>query len=52
MRITYDDVLYGWDDVLADIRSITRTDRHRIRPKIGPASGGRGLSALGDHPAG
>ncbi|HEY9311532.1 type IV toxin-antitoxin system AbiEi family antitoxin domain-containing protein [Williamsia sp.] len=31
MRITYDDVLYGWDEVLADIRSITRTDRHRIR---------------------
>jgi very-short-patch-repair endonuclease len=29
MRITYDDVLYGWDGVLADIRAITRTDRHR-----------------------
>lgn len=31
MRITYDDVLYGWDGVLADIRAITRTDRHRRR---------------------
>jgi very-short-patch-repair endonuclease len=29
MRITYDDVLYGWDGVLADIRAITRSDRHR-----------------------
>jgi uncharacterized protein (AIM24 family) len=37
---------------LADIRSITRTDRHRIRPKIVPASSGRGLSALGDHRTG
>ena len=32
MRITYDDVLYGWDDVLADVRAIARTGRHRIRP--------------------
>lgn len=32
MRITYDDVLYGWDDVLADVRFIARTGRHRIRP--------------------
>ena len=32
MRITYDDVLYGWDDVLADVRAITRAGRHRIRP--------------------
>lgn len=31
MRITYDDVLYGWDGVLADIRAITRPDRHRTR---------------------
>ncbi len=31
MRITYDDVLYGWDGVLADIRAITRPDRHRQR---------------------
>jgi very-short-patch-repair endonuclease len=52
MRLTYDDVLYGWDEVLADIRSITRTDRHRIRTKIIPGSGDRGLSALGHHPAG
>ncbi|MBA4024506.1 MAG: hypothetical protein C0482_19315 [Gordonia sp.] len=32
MRITYDDVLYGWDDVLEDVRAVTRADRHRIRP--------------------
>lgn len=32
MRITYDDVLYGWEGVLDDVRAITRTDRHRIRP--------------------
>jgi very-short-patch-repair endonuclease len=31
MRITYDDVLYGWDGVLDDVRAITRPDRHRIR---------------------
>ncbi|WP_020106717.1 hypothetical protein [Nocardia sp. 348MFTsu5.1] len=33
MRITYDDVLYGWDGVLADIRAITRPDRHRKLPR-------------------
>lgn len=32
MRLTYDDVLFGWDEVMADIRAITRTDRHRMRP--------------------
>jgi very-short-patch-repair endonuclease len=32
MRITYDDVLYGWDAVIADIRAITRSDRHRKLP--------------------
>lgn len=32
MRITYDDVMYGWSDVLDDIRAITRTDRHRTTP--------------------
>ena len=52
MRITYDDVLYGWEEVLADIRSITRTDRHRIRTTIVPVSGGEGLSVLGDRAAG
>ncbi|PYE20208.1 hypothetical protein DFR67_102346 [Williamsia limnetica] len=31
MRLTYDDVLYGWDEVMADIRAITDSDRHRIR---------------------
>ncbi|ETA04758.1 hypothetical protein V525_21910 [Gordonia alkanivorans CGMCC 6845] len=31
MRLTYDDVLYGWDQVLEDIRAVTRPDRHRIR---------------------
>jgi very-short-patch-repair endonuclease len=34
MRITYDDVLYGWDEVLADIRAITRPDRHRREPTL------------------
>ncbi|GAA1461518.1 DUF559 domain-containing protein [Williamsia maris] len=31
MRVTYDDVLYGWDGVLDDVQTITRADRHRIR---------------------
>ena len=31
MRLTYDDVLYDWDEVVADILSITRPDRHRVR---------------------
>lgn len=31
MRVTYDDVMYGWEEVLADIRAITRADRHRRR---------------------
>lgn len=41
MRITYDDVLYGWDEVLADVRAITGTDRHRIRgrPQDRPRQG-------------
>ncbi|WP_237340903.1 endonuclease domain-containing protein [Williamsia soli] len=33
LRITYDDVLYGWEAVLADIRAITRPDRHRRRER-------------------
>lgn len=36
MRITYDDVLYGWDEVMADVRAITRADRHRIRRRVRP----------------
>ena len=52
MRITYDDVLHGWEEILADIRSITRADRHRIRTTIDPVGGGEGLSALGDLAAG
>lgn len=36
MRITYDDVFYAWDEVLADVRAITRSDRHRIRRKDDP----------------
>ncbi len=39
MRVTYDDVLYGWDDVLADVQTITRADRHRIRGKHRPLEG-------------
>nr|WP_246833218.1 hypothetical protein [Williamsia sp. 1138] len=33
MRITYDDVLYGWNEVMADVRAITQTDRHRMRQR-------------------
>ncbi len=31
MRLTYDDVIYGWDETLAAIRGITKPERHRIR---------------------
>lgn len=31
MRFTYDDVLYDWAAVLADIRAVTRKRRHRVR---------------------
>lgn len=31
IRLTYDDVLFGWAEVLEDIRAITRKDRHRRR---------------------
>lgn len=31
LRLTYDDILYDWDGVLADIRAITGADRHRAR---------------------
>ncbi|MCF8607001.1 hypothetical protein L5I01_26965 [Gordonia sp. HY442] len=35
IRLTYDDIVYGWDAVLADIREITGRDRHRARtPKL------------------
>lgn len=33
-RLTYDDVLFGWKEVLEDIRAITRADRHRIRRAV------------------
>lgn len=33
LRLTYDDVLYGWDEVLADIIAYTDKDRHRIRDR-------------------
>ncbi len=36
MRVTYDDVIYGWDDVLADITVIARADRHRMRRRNRP----------------
>ncbi|MGC5248666.1 hypothetical protein ACPXB3_17285 [Gordonia sp. DT219] len=32
MRLTYDDVLYGWDDTVADIEKTLADDRHRIAP--------------------
>ncbi|MFT3661822.1 MAG: hypothetical protein QM809_10595 [Gordonia sp. (in: high G+C Gram-positive bacteria)] len=31
LRLTYDDVLYGWDEVLQDIKAITDKGRHRAR---------------------
>ncbi|MCF8571993.1 type IV toxin-antitoxin system AbiEi family antitoxin domain-containing protein [Gordonia sp. HY002] len=31
MRLTYGDILYGWDEVLEDVRAITRARRHRAR---------------------
>lgn len=31
LRLTYDDILYDWEGVLADIREITRAERHRAR---------------------
>ncbi|GAC66386.1 type IV toxin-antitoxin system AbiEi family antitoxin domain-containing protein [Gordonia soli] len=36
MRVTYDDVMYGWEHILTDVRTLTRTDRHRIRPRSSP----------------
>ena len=33
IRLTYDDVLYGWDEVRKDIEAITRADRHRARSR-------------------
>ncbi len=30
MRLTYDDIVYGWPEALADIRAFTRADRHRF----------------------
>ena len=35
MRLTYDDVLFGWDEALADICTATDAGRHRIR-KVRP----------------
>lgn len=35
-RLTYDDVLYGGDEVLEDIRAITRHDRHCTRKRRNP----------------
>ncbi|GAB89062.1 type IV toxin-antitoxin system AbiEi family antitoxin domain-containing protein [Gordonia rhizosphera] len=31
MRLTYDDVMFGWDETLADITTFTDADRHRPR---------------------
>lgn len=31
MRVTYADVIYDWESVLADIRAVTRPRRHRVR---------------------
>ena len=37
MRLTYDDVLYDWEEVLEEIRALTRPDRHRIRRRGDPS---------------
>lgn len=34
LRLTYDDILFGWDEVVEDIRAITAKDRHRHRPVV------------------
>lgn len=31
IRVTHDDVVFGWDETFADVLAVTRTDRHRIR---------------------
>ena len=31
MRLTYDDIIYDWPAVLADIQAVTRPRRHRMR---------------------
>lgn len=31
MRLTYDDIIFGWSETLADITAVTDADRHRIR---------------------
>ncbi|MGU3291909.1 hypothetical protein [Williamsia sp. M5A3_1d] len=36
LRLTYEDVMFGWDEVFADIRAITRADRHRVRGRHRP----------------
>lgn len=33
MRLTYDNILYEWEETLEDIRAITQHDRHRARGK-------------------
>ncbi|MFT4201599.1 endonuclease domain-containing protein [Gordonia sp. (in: high G+C Gram-positive bacteria)] len=30
LRLTYEDVMFGWPEALADIRAITRAERHRF----------------------
>ena len=45
MRLTYDDVLYGWEETLEDIRSITRAGRHRARGRRDRALVQRSLTA-------
>ena len=32
-RLTYDDIIYGWEETLEDIRAITRRGRHRGRSR-------------------
>lgn len=47
LRLTYDDVLFGWDEVLQDLRAITRRDRHRARSARTRAAVAKSLHASG-----
>ena len=38
MRFTYDDILFGWDEALADIRALTKSRRHRVRTAANAAA--------------
>ncbi|WP_328858842.1 hypothetical protein OG579_08925 [Williamsia herbipolensis] len=39
LRLTYEEVMFGWEEVFADIMAITRADRHRRRGRHRPREG-------------